>query len=305
VTLPTVRARALDLGYAAGWGIVRSAPHGLSARAFRAVADLATARERSGVRQLRANLRRVVGPSLPAAELDELVREGMRSYARYWLETFRLPRMDPHDVAVIADAQTANAHLLDAVVEGGRGFFLGLPLLGNWDVAGLWLIDRYRRPFTTVAERLEPASLFDRFVAYRQRLGFEVLPLTGGPRPAAEVLAERLRAGGGVCLLADRALSRTGIEVEFFGEPARLPPGPAMLAATTGAALVPVSMWFTPNGWGQRVNPPIEVGAGRLRDRARSATQAMADAFAVDIAAHPADWHMLQRLWLADYQGER
>jgi KDO2-lipid IV(A) lauroyltransferase len=301
MTLPAVRARALDLGYAAGWGVVRSAPHGLSARAFRSAADLATARSGTGVRQLRANLRRVVGPAVPAGQLEDLVRAGMRSYARYWLETFRLPRMDPHEVAVRADAHTANSHLLDAVVETGRGFILALPHIGNWDVAGLWLIDRYRRPFTTVAERLEPASLFDRFVAYRERLGFEVLPLTGGPRPASEILAERLRAGGGVCLLADRALSRSGIEVDFFGAPARMPPGPAMLAVTTGAALLPVSMWFTEDGWAQRVNPPVEIGTGRLRDRVAAATQAMADAFAADIAAHPADWHMLQRLWLADY----
>jgi KDO2-lipid IV(A) lauroyltransferase len=295
----------VDLGYAAGWGVVRSAPHGLSARAFRAVADLATARKGTGVRQLRANLRRVVGPAVPAAELDELVRAGMRSYARYWLETFRLPQMDLHEVAVRAGANTANQHLLDAVVDDGRGFILALPHIGNWDIAGLWLIERYRRPFTTVAERLQPASLFERFVAYRERLGFEVLPLTGGSRPASEVLAERLRAGGGVCLLADRALSRTGIEVNFFGEPARMPPGPAMLAATTGAALLPVSMWFTEDGWGQRVNPPIEIGAGRLRDKVAAATQAMADAFAVDVAEHAADWHMLQRLWLADYPEAR
>jgi KDO2-lipid IV(A) lauroyltransferase len=80
-----------------------------------------------------------------------------------------------------------------------------------------------------------------------------------------------------------------------------MPPGPAMLAVTTGAALLPVSMWFTEDGWAQRVNPPVEIGTGRLRDRVAAATQAMADAFAADIAAHPADWHMLQRLWLADY----
>lgn len=298
-----VRERATGFGYAAGWTVVKSMPQGMSERAFRAVADAATVRNGTATRQLRKNLRRVVGPGMSELRMDALVGEALRSYARYWLETFRLPRMDKRAVAAAADAGTTGAEHLDAVVAEGRGFILALPHIGNWDVAGIWLIDRYGRPFTTVAERLRPASLFDEFVAYRESLGFEVLPLTGGARPASDVLAERLRAGGGVCLLGDRDLSRNGIVVDFFGEPARMPPGPALLAATTGAALLPVSMWFTPDGWGQRLDPPIEIaGTGRLRDRVVAATQQLADAFARDIAAHPADWHMLQKLWLADVE---
>lgn len=117
------------------------------------------------------------------------------------------------------------------------------------------------------------------------------------------MLTERLRAGGGVCLLADRDLSRNGIEVRFFGEAATLPSGPALLAATTGAALIPVSMWFTEDGWAQRIDAPIDVGpaaGARLAERVRAGTQQLADAFAEHIAAHPADWHMLQRVWLSD-----
>ena len=136
---------------------------------------------------------------------------------------------------------------------------------------------------------------------YRESLGFEVLALTSGQRPPNEILAERLRAGGGVCLLADRDLSRNGVVVTFFGEPAKMPAGPAFLAATTGAALLPVSMWFTADGWGQRINPPVAIHTdGALRDRVAVGTQALADVFATDIADHPADWHMMQKLWLAD-----
>lgn len=298
-----VRDRAADLGYATGWSLVKAAPLAVSERAFRAVADAATIRNGGGTRQLRRNLRRVVGPAVSELRLDRLVGEALRSYSRYWLETFRLPKMDHRDVVARTDAQTTGAEHIDAAVAAGRGYVLALPHIGNWDVAGLWLIDRYRRPFTTVAERLKPESLYEKFVAYRESLGFEVLPLTGGARSASAVLTERLRAGGGVCLLADRDLSRNGIEVRFFGEAARLPSGPALLAATTGAALIPVSMWFTERGWAQRIDPPIDVGpaAGeRLADRVRAGTQQLADAFAEHIAAHPADWHMLQRLWLAD-----
>ena len=184
-------------------------------------------------------------------------------------------------------------------MAAGRGAIIVLPHMGNWDVSGLWFVER-GFPFTTVAERLEPASLYDRFVAYRESLGMEVLALTGGERSPMEVLADRLRAGRAVCLVADRDLSRNGIEVQFFGEPTRMPGGPAMLAALTGAPVLPVGLWFTDDGWGHRVNPPIEAPTGRLREKVAAGTQAVADVFAREIAAHPADWHMLQPLWLAD-----
>jgi phosphatidylinositol dimannoside acyltransferase len=295
------RERIAAAGYAAGWSVVKNVPAPIAGRCFRAAADVATARDGPAVRQLRRNLRRVAGQSRTEQQMDELVAQAMRSYARYWLETFRLPKMNRVAVAARADRQTVGTAHLDAAVQAGRGFILALPHTGNYDVAGLWLIEHYRRPFTTVAERLNPVSLFDRFVAYRESIGMEVLALTGGAQPPTGILTERLKAGGGVCLVADRDLSQHGVEVDFFGERARMPAGPVLLAATTGAALLPVGLWFTPDGgWGQRIMAPVELSEGRLRDRVQTGTQQLADAFAQLIGDHPSDWHMLQTLWLAD-----
>lgn len=297
--LSGARGRAVDLGFAAGWGLIKSVPQGVSRRWFDAVADAATVRNGGGARQLRKNLRRVVGPGRSELEMDALVGAALRSYSRYWLETFRLPKMDKREVVERTDANTTGAENIDAALAAGRGAIVALPHMGNWDAAGIWLVDHVGS-FATVAERLKPESLFDRFVEYREGLGFEILPLTGGARAPLEVLRERLRENKVVCLLADRDLSRSGIEVDFFGERTRMPGGPALLAATTGAALMPAGLWFTPDGWAQVINPAIPVPDGRLRDQVPALTQAVAHAFETDIAAHPADWHMLQKLWLAD-----
>ncbi len=293
-----LRARALDAAFAAGWGAVKSLPGPFARWAFQVVADGAAVRNGKGAQQLRRNLRRVVAQASDA-ELDELVAAGLRSYARYWLETFRLPRMDKDEVVARAGANTIGAENLFVAARQGKGVVIALPHMGNWDAAAIWLIAQ-GYPFTTVAERLKPESLFDRFVAYRESLGMEVLPLTGGQSPPAEVLAERLRSGGTVCLVAERDLSRNGIEVQLFGEATKMPGGPALLAARTGAPLIPVSLWFTPDGWGQWIGPPIELPGTRLSENVRGGTQALADVFTERIAKHPADWHMLQRLWLAD-----
>ena len=113
---------------------------------------------------------------------------------------------------------------------------------------------------------------------------------------------ERLRQNRIVCLPADRDLSRRGIPVTFFGLPTRMPPGPARLAAVTGAQLLIVENTFTDGGWGLRFHTPITVHG---REDVPVATQRMADAFAADIAARPADWHMMQKLWLEDLSQER
>jgi KDO2-lipid IV(A) lauroyltransferase len=296
------RERAVDLGYAAGWGAIKSVPRPLSERWFRSGADAATVRNGPAAQQLRKNLRRVLGPDVSELQLDAYVGDALRSYSRYWLETFRLPKMDLATVA--AQARTVGTEHLDAALAAGRGAVLALPHSGNWDVAGVWLVQRHG-PFTTVAERLKPESLFRRFVEYRESLGFEIIALTGGERPPLDVLSERLRANRVVCLLADRDLSRQGVEVDFFGEKTRMPPGPALLAARTGAALLPVHLWFTPTGWSQTIAPPLTLPDAPLGEQVRVATQQLADFFAREIRQHPVDWHMPQKLWLADLSPRR
>ena len=294
------RQRAIGAGYAAGWGLVKGLPKGVSRRAFRAAADTATVRNGKGVQQLRRNLRRVVGPAMSELRMDALVGDALRSYARYWLETFTLEGIDKQLVVDSFEQHKTGTEHIDAGLAAGRGVVLALTHSGNWDASGIWLVS-HSGPFTTVAERLEPESVFDRFVAYRESLGFEIIPLTGGQRPPTDVLVERLRQNRVVCLLADRDLSRNGVEVDFFGEPARMPPGPALLSAMTGAPLLAVHSYFTDDGgWGHDVSAPIELPDGRLRDKVAVGTQRLADHFARYVASRPVDWHMLQKLWLAD-----
>jgi lauroyl/myristoyl acyltransferase len=287
-------SRLAGLGYAAGWRLLRFAPGGLAARAFRAGADLAAHRDGPGTCQLRRNLARVV-PHATSAELDTLVRDGLRSYARYWQEVFTLPWTDHAALVDRLDSAMEGVEHLNVALARGRGVVVALPHSGNWDMAGLWFVGRHGA-FSTVVERLAPEALYQRFVAYRGSLGFDIIPLTGDETLTRRLL-HRLRAGGVVCLLADRDLTGAGTAVEFFGATARMPLGPARLAAATGATLLVVGCWFTADGWGIRFHPPVPVPD---RSVVMQATQTVADCFATDIAAHPQDWHMLQPLWIDD-----
>ncbi|MFJ9731754.1 phosphatidylinositol mannoside acyltransferase [Streptomyces sp. NPDC101171] len=289
--------RLTDALYGLGWSTVKNLPEPVAVRLGRTIADLAWKRRGKGVRRLEANYARVV-PDAGPERLAELSRAGMRSYLRYWMESFRLPAWSPERVR--SGFEPKDLHHLTDGLASGRGVVLALPHLANWDLAGAWVTTELGTPFTTVAERLKPETLYDRFVAYREGLGMEVLPHSGGS--AFGTLARRLRDGGLVCLVADRDLSASGTEVDFFGDRARMPAGPALLAQQTGALLLPVTLWYddSPVMKG-RVHPPIEVPqTGTRAEKTAAMTQSLADAFATGIAEHPEDWHMLQRLWLAD-----
>ena len=180
-----------------------------------------------------------------------------------------------------------------------------LPHMGDFELTGKWIIG-YGKLFTTVAERLKPDAVFQMFLDFRQGIGMEVLPTTGDPHPFG-VMAQRLRAGKLVCLVADRDLSDTGVEVDFFGEKALLPAGPASLAIQTGAALMPVGCWFEGDDeWGAHIYDEIPVPAdGTRKEKAAAMTQAMATAFEDAIREHPEYWHMLQKLFVNDLDPER
>ncbi|MFD4728412.1 phosphatidylinositol mannoside acyltransferase [Streptomyces seoulensis] len=289
--------RLTDGLYGLGWSTVKKLPEPVAATLGRTVADAAWKRRGKGVQRLEANYARVV-PDASPQRLAELSLAGMRSYLRYWMESFRLPAWSAERVRTGFDPK--GAHYLTDGLAAGRGVILALPHLANWDLAGAWVTTTLGIPFTTVAERLKPETLYDRFVAYREGLGMEVLAHSGAS--AFGTLARRLRDGGLVCLVADRDLSAAGVEVDFFGERARMPAGPALLAQQTGAQLLPVTLWYDDSPVMQgRVHPPVEVPEEGTRiEKTAVMTQALADTFASGIAEHPEDWHMLQRLWLAD-----
>jgi len=296
--------RATAAGFTLGWRAGRA----LDSRAARAVfdgaADLGWRRGGPGVERLRANLRRVVGPELSESDLDALTRRGLRSYGRYFREVFWMPTAAPE--AVASRTRTSGESNIAVIRAQGRGVVFALPHSGNWDAAAVSFGVRFGGPVTVVTERLRPESLYRRFESYRESLGMVVVPLTGGQRPLAGLLAATLRAGGTVCLLCERDLSSSGVPVTFFGQTVTVPPGPALLAVQTGAALVPAVAGFDGADWSLDYCREVVLdrpdGPKRLRDRVIQGMQEVVDQFAVGIARAPQDWHMMQRLWQQDLE---
>ena len=276
--------------YFAGWRIVRWLPERTAYHLAYAAADFLTKRNGKNVARLRSNLRRVK-PDITSLDLDLLVFAAMRSYMRYWCDTFRFPDWSPERVR--GTVTVTNENLLLDAISARTGVIVSLPHAGNWDHAGAYFCGK-GIPLVTVAERLKPEKLFLKFLQYRQAMGMEVLPLDGR---VLGTLAQRLRQGALVALVADRDLSRTGIDVEFFGGPSRMPAGPALLALKTNAPLITAFVSYTDTGIHIDFKLIILPSARSEAQKVSEIVQMTATHFEEGISEHPEDWHMLQRIW--------
>jgi phosphatidylinositol dimannoside acyltransferase len=290
---PAPRDRLVDLAFRTAWSLTRRTPEKAGVRAFQTVADGVWRRHGARVDQLEANLRRAA-PGAGDAAIRELSRAALRSYFRYWHEAFRMPSLSPQ--RVVDGVVTSGEEPLRAEFGRGGGAIIALPHMANWDLAGAWAC-LTGMPVSTVAERLQPESLYDQFVRYREELGMEVLPLTGGARSPLPALLRSLSGGRLICLLADRPLGAS-VEVSLLGERARVAAGPAVVARM---ALVPMfAATLTYEGPLMRIefSPPIEPQHGR--DGLVSMAQETADWFSAGIRRSPPDWHMMQPVFTAD-----
>jgi len=278
------------LAYFAGWRIVRVLPHKWAYGLFEKLANHLVKKNGKGVKRLRSNLSRIK-PGLSTPDMDALLRQAMSSYLRYWCDTFRIQDWSTSQIQESVTL-TRGELLLDPMREG-RGVVIALPHSGNWDHAGAYFCS-LGIPLVTVAERLKPEALFQRFLRYRQAIGFEVLSIDSR---SFATLIKRAREKRLIALVADRDLSASGIDVSFFGFPTRMPAGPALLAIKTGIPLVVAHVSCTENGIHIEFTAVDIAVDGSESERVALTTQRMASLFEKGIAEHPQDWHMLQRIW--------
>ncbi len=293
------------------WRVLPKLPEGLVHRAFTIGADALWRRRGDRIQQLEKNLRRVM-PDADDARLREISRAATRSYAQYYAEIFTIAGLSPEELG-----RRVNLNFGPGVKEQAdrSSIVLALGHTGNWDYAG-FSASRGLSTVLTVAEVLEPPEIFDDFMTFRQSLGMEIIPLAKGTNVFGQ-LRSRARADlRTVALLADRDLTKNGIEVELVGHRARLAAGPAALAHSLRIPLyfvglrhvrVPAATFLRPNrtvsGIEGEFYGPITVEPGP--NAVERLTQAWADAMTDWLRRYPESWHMLQKVFVDDLDPDR
>ncbi len=278
--------------YLFAWKLIAVLPEKSAYKLADYVSDRIYKKNGKGIKRLRGNYGRVM-PEYSSQKLEELTKLGMRSYLRYWFDTFRLSKWSKN--RIISTTQVIRENLLRDPIQSKQGCIVALPHAGNWDHAAAYFCST-GITLTAVVEKLKPEAIFKKFLAYRQSIGIEAISHKEKPIP---ILTQRLQAGKLIALVADRDMSRNGIEVNFFGKTSKMPSGPAILAIKTGAPLITAYVRYTPGGieiiFDETLKP---TNSGSEEEQIKIITQSMADNFAKRIKENPVDWHMLQRIWV-------
>ena len=269
-------------------------------------ANVGWARNGKSRKRLEENLQRVTG--LSGRELARLTRHGMVSAGRYYAEVLEMPRITEQQAD--ARCRIAEREPTLSTIHAAGGVVVVLSHSGNWDLVG-YHATRAIAPVTSVAEVLKPRELFEQFVDMRAKVGIRIHGHEG-----SATYRELLREATGpeervLALLGDRDLSGSGIHVTMWGREVKVAPGPAALAKASGKPLIPVmvhyerlrgatrraarSRWGSVYTFGPVVGVPAGSSSEAVAEMSREWSAWMADA----IAAHPQDWHMLQRFgWI-------
>jgi len=278
--------------YLFAWKVIGVLPEKSAYKLANVISDRVYSKNGKGVKRLRSNYRRVM-PNISERQLDEFTKDGMRSYLRYWFDTFRLNKWSKS--RIIETTFVVRENLLRDPIATKQGCIIALPHAGNWDHAAAYFCST-GITLTAVVEKLKPEAIFQKFLAYRQSIGIEAISHKEKTIP---ILMERLNQGKLIALVADRDMSRNGIEVNFLGGIAKMPAGPAILALKTGAPLVTVYIRYLEKGIEITFDETIKLPVlGSEEEQIKIVTQSMADNFAKRIKDSPVDWHMLQRIWV-------
>ena len=297
---PAGEGRLLQLvyyGYVAGSALARALPERWVYGLANALGSIAA--RRSKRRWLvETHLARITGLPRDSNELQDKVVEAFCSYARYWLETFRLVR-ENREFFLERFGSVGNDNL-NAALALGRGAIVVVGHLGNWDAAGAWVGATDRR-LVAVAEVLRPRRMFEFFAEHRSRLGMTIY---GAEPGITSKLVTEVQNGAVLAIVGDRDLRGNGVEMDFFGEPATFPRGPANIALRSGVPLMVAGVYelFLPDGrrgWMCDISEPLEPpdeGEGAVE----VFTQRIAAKLEEYVARHPEQWHVFQPFWLSE-----
>ncbi|MBA2255201.1 MAG: lysophospholipid acyltransferase family protein [Chloroflexi bacterium] len=229
-------------------------------------------------------------------DVRRLARRMYSSYARFVVELMRLPSRpaDEPNRLMVSEGEGAGGSfraLWEALRDEGRGMLGVSAHIGSIDIlAGAFAARGL--PIYGVADDSAYPELFELLNESRRRWGVAVIPW----RNLREIY-RALRGSGIVGLVIDWGYRAEDVPVRLFGAWTTLPAGPAVIAARTRAALVPVICRRRDDGrFEARHFDPIEVTGDSQREIAL-ATQACANAIESMIAAAPEQWYSFKPIW--------
>ncbi|MHC4249710.1 MAG: lysophospholipid acyltransferase family protein [Planctomycetota bacterium] len=239
-----------------------------------------------------ANLRVILGPTASEKRIRRDSRLAFYNFGKFLgeffgFERFGGPFIDEH-VDVVGEEH------LQRALAGGKGVIMNAGHLSNWEI-GAATLARRGHPVMGVALPHPDPALNDFVDRQRRSRGYDVVRSEGAYRKC--MLA--LKRNEVVCLMGDRDVGMGSIEIEFFGRPTFFPQGPARIALTSGAPVLPAFVIRRlDDSFVLHIEPPVVVpGGGSRRERAQAMTQEFANTVERYVRLFPTQWAVFYKYW--------
>jgi KDO2-lipid IV(A) lauroyltransferase len=246
-------------------------------------------------RRIGKNLQVAFGPSYDSEKTDAFIEELGNHLGLSIAEMFFSANRRRHDLLKRMNIQ--GGEHLESALSRGKGVIVVSAHFGNFTLIGMkMLAEGY--PFTTLVKepKYKMVAKTMRMLQDRQKGRFiYVQPWTQALR---RILA-CLRRNEIVCLITDEKKKRSGVTVDFFGQPAETALGPAVISLRTGSPVVPV--FIVRNGDGTHtihIEPPLEHQVtGDRREDERALTAAFTRVIERYIRTYPEQWFWINSRW--------
>jgi KDO2-lipid IV(A) lauroyltransferase len=244
-----------------------------------------------------SNMRRVLGDSADWRAVKLTARVSFRNYAKTLVDFLRFPHLDVQDIRRAIPSQRGWEHLDEALARG-KGVIAITGHIGNWDLAAA-LMGTHGLPLHAIADTFEPKKIDDLVNGTREKYGIKIIKLETG---SLKQIFTALKHNEIVMLLFDKPEPDQGVPVQFFGETAWVPEGPAAIARKTGAAIVVGYCLRRRDGktfYGV-FEKPLDYESqltGEKDHDIRVITQQIVDRMEAVIRKHPDQWYMFRQMW--------
>jgi lauroyl/myristoyl acyltransferase len=277
--------------YRLGYFLVMSLPVKASYGVACAIADIWCLVSRADREAVKSNLRTITGFE-DQGQLNRMTRQVFRNFAKYLVDFFGFLKIDDEYIKSFVKVEGINN--LDKALSKGKGVILLSAHIGNWELGAL-AVSRLRQPVMAVALTHGDKRINDFFT--RQRMAGKVKPVEIGM--SLRKCYEALKNNGLVALLGDRDFSNNGLSMDFFGLPALIPKGPAVLSSRLQAEIVPTFMVREKDDTFRLV---FEAGLKRSSadgedDRLREIMRGYVSVIERYVKMYPTQWYMFKRAW--------
>ncbi len=234
-------------------------------------------------------------------------RERKRLYAEMWrhqaLNAMELLRYAGGRAAELsARFEVRGEEIVQAALAQGKGVLILIAHVGNYALLALQAPRLFGYPLAIIAKPLRNPALNALWWELQRQAGVNGIPARNAYRASVRALRNQELVG---FMLDQNRPAGQGVFVDFFGRPASTTPGLAVMAAQTGAPVVPVFLHREPDGRQvvearPALAPPPDHAAETVRAFTAACTKIIED----EIRARPEQWLWLHKRWKSRPPGE-